>query len=154
MNTCSLTVTSAWSTGKQGDFYIPPALGGVHLGGVGLELGLALGLAETLHRETPENALVGSTYALSLYQQGKTDEAVALFSTLKPDDLRQPQVALYYAIFLLAAGQKEKADEYLKLSADWPMLPEEKALLDRVKHASLNEHGRPPARSAPADKKP
>lgn len=111
-------------------------------------------IAETLHRESPENALVGSTYALSLYQQGKTDEAVALFSTLKPDDLRQPQVALYYAIFLLAAGQKEKADEYLKLSADWPMLPEEKALLDRVKHASLNEHGRPPARSAPADKKP
>jgi len=94
-------------------------------------------IAETLHREHPGNALVTSTYAFSLYQQGKAEEAVALMSALKPEDLRQPQVALYYAIFLFANGQAEKADGYLKLSAKWPMLPEEKALLDRAKAASL-----------------
>jgi hypothetical protein len=93
-------------------------------------------VAESLHREKPDNALIASTYALSLFQQGKAEEAVAVMSAQKPEDLRQPQVALYYAIFLLAAGHKEKADEYLKLSADGAMLPEEKALLDRVKIAA------------------
>jgi predicted Zn-dependent protease len=86
-------------------------------------------IAENLHRENPENPTIASTYGLSLYQQGRTEEAVRIMSALKPEDLRQPQVALYYAIFLIAAGQSEKGEEYLKLSADWPMLPEEKALL-------------------------
>ena len=90
-------------------------------------------MAEALHREHPLNAMVASTYALSLYEQGKPAEATAIMTTLKPEDLRQPQIALYHAIFLIASGQAEKADEYLKLSAQVPMLPEEKALLDRVK---------------------
>ena len=117
-------------------------------------------VAETLHREKPDSALIASTYALSLFQQGKAEEAVAVMSAQKPEDLRQPQVALYHAIFLLGAGQKEKADEFLKLSADAPMLPEEKALLDRVKIAALKtEESQPPAsptppRSAPATPKP
>ena len=102
-------------------------------------------IAEALHREHPDNALVGSTYGLSLHQQGKTEEAVAVMSALKPEDLRQPQVALYYAIFLLAAGHAERAEEYLKLSATWTMLPEEKALLDRARGASLKKEKLPRA---------
>jgi Flp pilus assembly protein TadD len=92
--------------------------------------------AEALFRDYPENPVVASTYALSLYQQGRAEEAVAIMSGMKPDDLRQPQVALYYGIFLTAAGQRDKAQEYLALSAEWPLLPEEKALLSRVKNAS------------------
>ena len=114
-------------------------------------------VAEALHREHPENALIASTYGLSLQQQGKAEEAVALMSALKAEDLRQPQVALYYAIFLIAAGHPERAEEYLKLSADWPMLPEEKALLERVRvtQAKLEaspKSAAPPMR--PADKNP
>lgn len=108
-------------------------------------------VAESLHREKPDSALIASTYALSLFQQGKAEEAVAVMSAQKPEDLRQPQVALYHAIFLLGAGQKEKADEFLKLSADGPMLPEEKALLDRVKVAAAQP---PPSPTPPAPATP
>ena len=97
--------------------------------------------------------MIASTHGLSLYQQGKAEEAVALMSRLKPDELRQPQVALYYAIFLIAAGHAEKADDYLKLSATWPMLPEEKALLERVKIARLKEgteHKNLPSQKTPS----
>ncbi len=90
-------------------------------------------MAEALHREHPTSAMVTSTYALSLFEQGKPAEAAAMMATLKPEDLRQPQIALYHAIFLIANGQAEKAEEYLKLCANSPMLPEEQALLDRVK---------------------
>ncbi len=88
--------------------------------------------AEALHREHPGNAMLTSTYALSLYDQGKPAEALAAMATLKPEDLRQPQIALYHAIFLLANGQADKAEEFLKISAQVPMLPEEKSLLDNV----------------------
>ena len=107
-------------------------------------------IAEALHREHPDNALVSSTYGLSLHQQGKTDEAVAVMSALKPEDLRQPQVALYYAIFLLAAGHAERAEEYLKFSATWTMLPEEKALLDRARDARLKKEELPRASAPPS----
>ena len=113
-------------------------------------------VAENLHREYPENALIASTYGLSLYQQGRAEEAVALMTALKPEDLRQPEVALYHAIFLIAAGHAEQAEEYVKLSAKWPMLPEEKALLDRVKATRPSEaaSGKETSRPAPADKNP
>jgi predicted Zn-dependent protease len=94
--------------------------------------------AEALHKEYPDNAYVTSTYGLSLYQQGKPEEAVAIMGALKPEDLRQPQLALYHGIFLTAAGQRETAEEFLQLAADWPMLPEEKALLHRVKTAAAD----------------
>jgi predicted Zn-dependent protease len=114
-------------------------------------------VAESLHREHPENGSVAATYGLSLYQRGKAKEAVALMSTLKPEDLREPQVALYYAIFLIAAGHADRADEYLKLSAGSPMLPEEKALLARAKAANLEaqeSYRKPTAPAAPPDTKP
>ncbi len=107
-------------------------------------------IAETLHRERPENALVTSTYALSLYQQARAADAVALMAALKPDDLRQPQVALYYAIFLLADRQPEKADEYVKLSKKWPMLPEEKVLLERARAAGLKPPESPSSTANPS----
>jgi hypothetical protein len=106
--------------------------------------------AESLHREHPGNAMIASTYALSLYQQGKAEEAVAVMAALGAEELRQPQVALYYAIFLLAVGQPEIAEGYLKRSADWPMLTEEKALLARVKEAKLKEEAPQTAVPPPA----
>jgi thioredoxin-like negative regulator of GroEL len=109
-------------------------------------------VAESLHREQPENALIASTYGLSLYQQGKVEAAVAVMSALQPGDLRQPQVALYYAIFLFAAGQPEQAEGYLQLSANWPMLPEEKALLDRARLSHSKEEA--PRSPAPAPASP
>lgn len=110
-------------------------------------------IAEALHREHPENALVTATYALSLYQQGRPGNAVALMAALKPEDLRHPQVALYYAIFLLAERQPEKAAEYMTLAKKWPMLPEETALLERagLKRPESPSATPPTGRASPAE---
>ncbi len=89
--------------------------------------------AESLHRENPTDPVVASTYGLSLLQQGRAEEAVKVMSAFRSDELRRPQIALYHGIFLAAAGQVEKADEFLKLGAGWPMLPEEHSLLNRVR---------------------
>ncbi|MEO6742712.1 MAG: hypothetical protein ABIP20_20930 [Chthoniobacteraceae bacterium] len=94
-------------------------------------------IATSLHREHPENGMIASTYALSLHQKGRSGEAAAIMAALSAEELRQPQVALYQAIFLLASGQPEKAKDYLKLSADWPMLAEEAALLGKAKADSI-----------------
>jgi len=52
--------------------------------------------------------------------------------TLTPGQLREPVIALYHGIFLLAARQAEEAKPYLELGTKREMLPEEKALLDQV----------------------
>jgi Flp pilus assembly protein TadD len=92
--------------------------------------------AEALYQEYPNHAVVASTHGLSLYRQGRPEEAAAIMRSLKSEELRQPQVALYYGIFLTAAGQRDKGGENLQLAANWPLLPEEKALLHRVKEAA------------------
>ena len=89
--------------------------------------------AEVLFKEYPGDSNVASTYGLSLFQQGRPAEAVAIMGGLKPEAVREPQVALYYGIFLTAVGQDDKAKEFLSLATAWPMLPEEKSMLTRVK---------------------
>jgi hypothetical protein len=48
---------------------------------------------------------------------------------LTPDQLRDPSLAMYYGVVLAAAGQKEKAQEYLRRASEAKLLPEEKALV-------------------------
>jgi len=62
-------------------------------------------LAETLHKDAPENEEVVSTYAFSLSQRGRIDDALEAMKALKPEQLRKPSVARYQAIFLTAAGR-------------------------------------------------
>ena len=92
--------------------------------------------AERLYRENPGNASIAVTWGLSLHQRGMTVEAAAVTTALPAADLRQPQVALYHAIFLTAVGENARAAEFLTLAHDWKMHPEEKALLDRAKLAA------------------
>lgn len=99
--------------------------------------------AAALFKDYPGNPHVAATYALSLHQQGKAAEAVAAMSALKPEELREPQVALYFGIALMAAGQSAKAKEYLELGSAWPLLPEEKALVARVTAATATDAAKP-----------
>ena len=89
--------------------------------------------AERLFTENPGNASIAVTWGLSLYQRGMTAEAAAVTGGLPAVELRQPQVALYHAIFLTAAGESAKAAEFLTLAQDWKMHPEEKVLFDRAR---------------------
>ena len=111
------------------------------------------GLAEALHRENPGNATVTSTYALSRYQLGKVNEAVALMGALGAKDLEEPQIALYHAIFLFAANQPEKAEQYLRAAEKWTMLPEERILLERVRNITQDQQEPAAAKETAGDER-
>ncbi len=85
-------------------------------------------LAATLFQQAPTDPVVASTYGFSLFQQGRAAEAVTVMKTFPKEKLREPSVALYYAIFLTGAGRLAEAQEYLQYAAGSSMLPEERAL--------------------------
>ena len=117
------------------------------------EEGNPLQAAEELYTEHPNQPIITSTYALALYQKGMPDKAVAVMSALKPAELQEPQVALYYGIFLTAAGHAAKAEQYLRMGADWPLMAEEKALLTRVKVSGAKESASPDPDATPSPKR-
>ncbi len=89
--------------------------------------------AAKLHEADPGSAIFASTYAFSLYQQGRTKDAIAVLGALPLDQLDDPSLALYYGVFLVADGQKEVAKNYLDRAAKAFMLPEEAALLKQAR---------------------
>lgn len=97
--------------------------------------------AERLHQENPDDPAIAVTRALSLYQQGKTAEAVALTGSLPADELNKPQPALYHAIFLTAAGDGAKAVGFLSAAQGRKMFPEEKTILERARMTATRAAG-------------
>ena len=90
-------------------------------------------LAREVYQQSPTNANFASTYAFSLYLQGKNAEALKVMTTLKLRDLQSPSIAGYYGLILKATGDREKARAYLDWAYKGPLLPEEKQLFDRAK---------------------
>jgi predicted Zn-dependent protease len=86
-------------------------------------------LAREVYRQVPTNPAYASTYAFSLHLQKQSAQALKVFERLKPDELEQPPVALYYAIVLQATGNGERATKYLDIAAGIKLLPEERKLL-------------------------
>ena len=93
-------------------------------------------IAAELVKKEPTNAAYVSTYAFSLYGRGETGPALQAMETLTPEQLQTPAIAAYYGIILAAAGQKEKAREYLHRGAQAFLLPEEKALVAKAEAAA------------------
>ncbi|MGO8931825.1 MAG: hypothetical protein ACLQU3_33645 [Limisphaerales bacterium] len=86
-------------------------------------------LAREIYRKAPTNPAYASTYAYSLHLQKRSAQALKVFERLKPDQLEQASVALYYAIVLEATGHGERAKKYLDIAAGIKLLPEEWKLL-------------------------
>jgi predicted Zn-dependent protease len=86
-------------------------------------------LAREIYRKVPTHPAYASTYAFSLHLQKQSAQALKVFERLKPDELEQPPVALYYAIVLQATGNGERAMKYLDIAAGIKLLPEERKLL-------------------------
>jgi hypothetical protein len=86
-------------------------------------------LAREVYRKVPTNPAYASTYAYSLHLQKRSAEALKVFERLKPDQLEQSPVALYYAVVLQATGHGERAKKYLDIAAGIKLLPEERKLL-------------------------
>jgi hypothetical protein len=73
-------------------------------------------LAEEDFRALPSQPAIASTYAFSLYLQGRIAEAVAVMAQLPPVALDDPSTAACNGVLLRAAGQAEKARPYLELA--------------------------------------
>jgi len=90
-------------------------------------------IALDLYRESPTNSSFATTYAFSLYLQGKKTEALRVLDSLKPQQLETVSVAACYGILLEATGNRAKAKKYLDLASKVQMLPEERKLIDSAK---------------------
>jgi predicted Zn-dependent protease len=86
-------------------------------------------LAKEIYSAHPEEAIVTSTYAFSLYLQRRAKEGLAALEKLKAEALETPSVAVYYGLLLSEAGQANKASKYLGIAQKSDLLPEEKALV-------------------------
>jgi hypothetical protein len=90
-------------------------------------------MARAVYQASPTNAPFVSTYAFSLYLQGKNAEALKVIKTLTPGELQNPSIAGYYGLILKATGDRARARAYLDWSAKARLLPEEKKLFDNAK---------------------
>jgi predicted Zn-dependent protease len=90
-------------------------------------------LAREVYQASPTNASYVSTYAFSLYLQGKNAEALKVIKTLKPGELEAPSIAGYYGLILMVTGDRARAKAYLDWSAKATLLPEEKKLFNKAK---------------------
>lgn len=89
--------------------------------------------AEALSNENPGNPDVAVTYALSLYKRSRIKEGVTVLASLRPEQLRAPKPAFYFGIMLAEAGEEQKAKDFIEIGSKAPLLPEEQALLAKVK---------------------
>ena len=99
---------------------------------LGADVERARKIAAEIKEKEPSNGAYVSTYAFSLYTKGDIKGALQAMDQLSQDQLRDPSVAVYYGLVLAAAGQKEKAHEYLGRATQANLLPEEKALVERA----------------------
>jgi predicted Zn-dependent protease len=89
-------------------------------------------LADELYQSDPKNPAFASTYAYSLQMQSRSEKALVIMNTLPQEILRDPSIAAYYAIILLANGATSEAAPFLELAKSAPLLPEERVLLQTV----------------------
>jgi tetratricopeptide (TPR) repeat protein len=100
------------------------------------DLDEAYRLAREAYDSSPENPFFTSTYAYSLLLQNKQDEALKIFSSLKPEYLQIPSVAAYYGVIQAQSGHKDAAKAPLERAAAAKLLPEEKEMV-RLAQARL-----------------
>ena len=100
------------------------------------DLDTAYRLAHEAYKTSPDNPFFISTYAYSLLLQDKQDEAVKVFSGLKPEYLQIPSVAAYYGVVQAQSGHKDLAKAPLERAAAARLLPEEKEIV-RLAQARL-----------------
>ena len=103
---------------------------------LGADVERARRIAAELTNKEPANGSFLATYAFSLYAKGDIKGAVQAMDKLTPDQLRDPSLAAYYGVVLAAAGQRDKAREYLPRAREANLLPEEKALVAKAESSA------------------
>lgn len=87
-------------------------------------------LAREVYQSAPTNAAYASTYAFSLYKQGKKSEALKVMKALTLKELENPSIAGYYGLILKASGDDARARTYLEITSKARVLPEERKLFN------------------------
>ena len=86
-----------------------------------------------LYETNRTSPLFATTYALACWQLGRNDDALAALEKIPSSERRAPSRAFYYALYLATARRMEEARTYLALSAEPPLLSEERTLLHRAR---------------------
>ena len=89
-------------------------------------------LAQQVYQKCPTNADYACTYAFSLYLQGKSAEALKVMQQIAPQKFEGNSAAGYYGLVLKSAGDRAKAQAYLKRSTTGQLLPEERSLFQEA----------------------
>ena len=88
--------------------------------------------AAEAYAEAPTNADVVCTYAYALHLQGRNQEGLAAMQKLKPAQLEQRSVALYYGILLCATGKAGDAQPISQIARnEKPVVARRKAIAGR-----------------------
>ena len=101
-----------------------------------LDEGATFDLAAGLFKERPTDIACATTYALALFFQEKVFDALQVMQSFPVAELREPEAAFYYGVFLQASGGSAKADDFLALTRGATRLRDEEDLLARVKRES------------------
>ena len=120
---------------------------------LGRDHGQALSVSRGLHEKHPESAAYASTHAFALHCANRSDEALRLFDSLPPEQLREPAYAAYYGVVLVANNLAEKAREFLEIARRTALLPEERELVAKACQTSFPA-GLPKVPAANGDDKP
>ena len=103
---------------------------------LGVDTDHARKAAAELTNRDPSNPAYASTHAFSLLSKGDVKGALQVMDRLNEDQRRDPSVATYYGLVLAAAGENERAREFLTRSSGAKLLPEEKAMVARAERGS------------------
>jgi tetratricopeptide (TPR) repeat protein len=88
-------------------------------------------MAADIYQKEPSNAAYATTYAYGLLTKGQIAQAAKIMNSLSEQQLRDPAVSAYYGI-CLAAAKDPRAHEFLEIGNSAPLLPEEKALIEKA----------------------
>jgi tetratricopeptide (TPR) repeat protein len=84
--------------------------------------------AENLYKVAGTNATFASTYAFSLWHQGKHQQALEVMQKLSQRDLETESIAGYYGLVLTSNGDTNRARSYFGWALKSQLLPEERKL--------------------------
>jgi lipopolysaccharide biosynthesis regulator YciM len=90
-------------------------------------------LAREAYDRAPNEVNCAVTYAFSLSRLGRNPEAVAIIQNLPPDQLHDQHAAVYVALLLAEASQRDGAQEYIAAAENGKIYSEEKKLFDEAK---------------------
>jgi hypothetical protein len=99
---------------------------------LGLNLDRAYQSAREAYDSDRKNPSYATTYAMALYRQGKTADALQVLQTLSLAALSQPERSLLYAVILIGNGKFDEGNNIVSSLRKESYLPEEVRLLDEA----------------------